>query len=188
MCRKLKEIHDLKASDILHRYFVLQPAPHSHINVSEILNMLNISHEPVCFEELEESLFLTGNDIILGMACSQGDDVRILYSNKLRDKEANYILAHEFAHCCLHLPVSAEFHVEMKMRNDIYSSFLSKPLKNRQNSKKEKEADEFALELLLPSELFIDYIIQSEVCSIEDISNHFVVPEFLVHKKIESLS
>ena len=187
MCKGLKEIHDLQASDILHKYS-LPKTTSKHIDVFEILDHLNLTYESISFEELEKSLFLKGNDTILGMAYSKGDKVGILYSNTLCSKDINYVVAHELAHCCLHLPVSAEFHVELKTKNDIYSSFLSKPLKNSQVLKKEKEADMFAADLLIPTEMLVSYIKNSDSLSIEDISNHFNVPELLVHKKIIMLS
>ena len=187
MCEKLKEIHDLKASDILRKY-TDQHTVIDRVNIVDILDFLKITYEGISFEELEQSLFLKGNDIILGMACSKEDEVRILYSNALNSKDSNYVLAHELAHCCLHLPVSAEFHVELKTKNDIYSSFLSKPLKNSQVLKKEIEADIFAANLLIPSNLLFEYLNKSESVSVEDIANHFDVPEMLVHVKIKTLS
>ena len=187
MCKKLKEIHDLRADDILRKYSLLKTTI-GHINIVDILDFLKITYNPISFEELEKSLFLKGNDIILGMACSKGDDVRILYSEDLDAKERNYVLAHELAHCCLHLPVSAEFHVELKTKNDIYSSFLDKPLKNNKVIKKEIEADEFAAELLIPTMDLLNYLDISESVSVQEISNYFSVPELLVHKKISMLS
>ena len=187
MCKKLKQIHDLKANDILHNYR-LQRASHEYINITDVLDFLEIDYNVINFEELEKSLFLKGNDDILGMACSEGDEVRILYSDTLDAKDTNYVLAHELAHCCLHLPVSAEFHVELKVKNDIYSSFLSKPLKNNRIAKKENEADLFAADLLIPTDLFVEYLNKAESFSVKDISNHFNVPELLVHKKIAKLA
>lgn len=190
MCKKLKEIHEMNVSDILRTYCLQQKNfdCENIVDIVEILNFLGIAHDVISFEELEKSLFLKGNDIILGMACSEGDNVRILCSNNLDPKEKNYVLAHELAHCCLHLPVSAEFHVELKTKSDIYSSFLAKPLRDKQVSKKELEADLFAADLLIPTELLLGYLRKSELFSVKDISDHFNVPESLVHKKIMMLS
>lgn len=188
MCQKLKEIHGLTPEEIVRKY--LKEYSSGKINMTELLKKMGIQCGPTEFAPLEGELCLTGNDAILGIACSEGNALNILYAKKLDQYNINYVLAHELAHCCIHLPVSAEFHVEMMTREDIYSpdnSFF-KFRRNKANMAKEEEADVFAANLLLPTHSLIDYLKQTPAPTIKTISDFFEVPEHLVRKKIVILN
>lgn len=181
MCKKLKEIHDLKPSDVLNKYYSQEKHP---IDVRTILAKMGIDCFSVDFAKLEKDLYLSGNDAILGIACSEGDDIKILYSNELGDADANYVLAHELAHCCLHLPVTADFHVELKTENDIYSPAFKRSIFKKS---KENEADRFAASLLIPTDKLMEYLLEVGSPSIQTIAEYFSVPEHLARKKIDEL-
>lgn len=189
MCKKIKEIHGMHPEHILDK---LNINSCDKIIAQNILEKMEISCEPIDFSPLERDLFLDENDSILGIAFSEGDELNILYSNQLRDKEKNYVLAHELAHCCLHLPVSADFHVEMKIKDDIYSnsssSYFSIFRNKREVVLKEKEADKFSANLLLPTNLFIQTILSKSFPTIKTISDSFEVPEHLILEKIKLIN
>ena len=126
------------------------------VDVEKILDQLEIPFRSEDFTSLEKRLNLRSGDGIVGMAFSKGNDLGILYSKELDDDAKNYVLAHELAHCVLHMEPNSRFHVELKMNCDLYSEEQdeSKPEEQRikQDVKKEVEADEFAAALLLPKD------------------------------------
>ena len=187
MCMKLKEIHKMQPHNILERYC---QQSFDKVDILDILKRMKIQCHCVDFSSLESTLFLSGNDNIQGIAYSEGNDLKILYSNKLNQQEINYTLAHELAHCCLHLPVSADFHVEMKTRVDYYSynSFLFIPKKGKRAKKKEIDADKFAANLLIPTSSLMNYLMSNSDLTSKSIAKHFDVPVELVYKKIELLN
>lgn len=145
MCQKLQEIHGFQPEHILDRYGKAAPCP---VDVKRLLENMRIDCLSADVSTLEHSLqFQAGT--ILGMAAARGNDLLIVCSNALPPEEANYVLAHELAHCCLHLPVSSEFHVELKTTNDFYSCPPQSGFDGF-SLQKEEEADAFAARLLIP--------------------------------------
>lgn len=185
MCDKIKKIKNKTPKEILDEYW----DEHFPVNSKMLLNKMGIKTEKIDFTPLEASLYLEGNDHICGLAYSQNDDLNILYSDKLNDIVVNYVLAHELAHCCIHLPVYAEFHVELKTEKDLYFPY---PRTKRKTKKKELEADIFATNLLIPNKKFIETIEQSvlegSVPTINSLSNTFKVPEEIIRLKISIIN
>ena len=134
------------------------------------------------------SLRLNNNDAILGIAFSNGDELGILYSSKIDKDATNYVLAHELAHCCLHMKPAEEFHVELKVSHDLYAGVRGKSLfAGYKESYKENQADRFAADLLIPTQALSEYIINSTEHSIDCIARHFHVTKEIVHLKIMNL-
>lgn len=186
MCKKLKEIHGLSPNDICREYELEKT-----VDMQGLLEDMEIKCMDYDFTPLEERLCFKGNDVILGMACAGKDDLLILHSSRLNDKEKNYVLAHELAHCCIHLPVSSEYHIELKTKNDIYpimrSLYFLINFKNRHHQK-EEEADCFAAELLIPTSEIMNVLSSDNVPTIHELSNYFCVPNYLVRLKIKLLN
>lgn len=187
MCQKLKEINGLRPQFILDTYYQSSSIP---INMKAILKSMKISCFPSNFSELETNLHIKHRSI-LGMAASKGDNLIIIYSNHLDNVTANYVLAHELGHCCLHLPVTSEFHVELKTENDIYSYPTWLRLKfdvysGRDSDPKEQEADAFAAHLLLPDQNFQHYISQKPRPNRQQLSKIFCVPSRLIDIKVQN--
>lgn len=159
VCQKIKEIHGLQPANILKTYL---DSTASFFDMQDILSKMKIPCIMTDFSELEEDLNLSKDDAIWGLAASRGENLIIVYSKKLDSSMRNYVLAHELGHCCLHLPASTEFHVELKAGKDFYSFYpdssisLQKRLWMRGYSSlkgflsKESEADNFAIQLLPP--------------------------------------
>jgi len=192
MCQKIREIHGLQPVDILSAHL---NSTASFVNVQDILDKMGIPCMKVDFSGLEKELRLPKDDAIWGLAASRGEGLIIAYSKKLDFPMRNYVLAHELGHCCLHLPISAEFHVELKHANDVYSDsstflrvpswiralvFLRTPSRIRAQSKefsqKESEADEFAAQLLLPDTLLHKYRSRSSPLTAQSLSKDFKIP------------
>lgn len=150
MCQKLQEIHGYQPERILSSFYN-EAAPYP-VDVRAILKNMEIDCLPADISTLERSLQLQAGNI-LGMSAARGNDLLIVYSDALPPDEVNHVLAHELAHCCLHLPVSSEFHVELKTTGDFYSCPPQTGFDGF-SPKKETEADEFAARLLLPEAEF----------------------------------
>lgn len=187
MCKKLKEIHHLSPSIIMERY--LNPSD-IFVNMRKILEEMGIECNFVDFTELEKGLFMESGSI-LGMAVTKQDDLSILCSNKLEWNEANYVLAHELGHCCLHLPVTSEFHVEMKTKYTDFYSYPPSFFRSFQNvwsdnQTIEQQADAFAVELLIPKMLQDSYHEAEKEMKIDDLAEKFHIPLKIVklHKNM----
>lgn len=190
MCQKLREIHGSQPDDILSRYL---DSTASFVNMKDILLKMGIPCFKADFSELERKLGLPKDDTIWGLAASRGEELIIAYSKKLDLAMQNYVLAHELGHCCLHLPISAEFHVELKRANDVYSDSsisLHRFFGTRKQTDpeefllKESEADKFAAQLLLPDTLLSKY--QNRTCppTARDLSKNLKVPIPFAQSKI----
>lgn len=191
MCQKIKEIHGLQPADILSKYL---DSTASFVNMYDVLSKMEIPCIGADFSGLQKKLKLPKDDSIWGMAASRDKDLIIVYSKKLSRFMCNYVLAHELGHCCLHLPISAEFHVELKMGNDVYSDSsipLHRPLwimRQRSSKKfqsKELEANHFAMQLLLPDILLDKYKSRNSLITAQDLSEHFKVPKHLAQARID---
>lgn len=143
MCKKLKEISSLNPDKIQLQYGF---APSKRIPMQTLLGQMGIQCSSVDFSPLEQKLKLNSNNRILVLSYSDEDDLKILYSKALSEKSINYALAHELAHCCLHMSPSSKFHIEVMASDDVYST----PLIRKNKLKKECEADHFAVSLLVP--------------------------------------
>lgn len=190
MCKKIKEIHGLRPADILSTYLDDRA---SFVDMHDILSKMGIPCIKADFSELQKNLNLPKDDAIWGMAASRGEELIIAYSKKLSRFMSNYVLAHELGHCCLHLPVSAEFHVELKTGNDVYSdssismhrlSLISRLRASKEFQSKESEADDFATNLLLPDALLDAYKNHSSPLTARNLSEDLKVPIQLAQAKI----
>lgn len=189
MCMKLREINGLHPKDLHAKYCQDCNVPGFYCNsIIELLDRMGITYKPANLRKLEQKLHLK-NDSILGLAYSQGNDLKILYSDALDENEKNYVLGHELAHCCLHLPITTAFHVEMKTKKDYYflskNNFLSFFKYVNKKAQKELAADEFAAELLMPTEVFLSFLKSNNKMSPKQIAEHFKVTEDLVNLKLK---
>lgn len=201
MCQKIREIHGLRPVDILSAHW---DSTASFVNVQDILDKMGIPCMKADFSGLEKELKLSKDDTIWGLAASRDEELIIAYSKKLDFPMQNYVLAHELGHCCLHLPISAEFHVELKQANDVYSdsltflrvpswiralAFLRTPswarAKSKEFSQKESEADEFAAQLLLPDTLLHKYQSRSSPLTAQSLSKDLKIPIRFAQARID---
>ena len=188
MCMKIREISGLSPQEI-HLKYCENPNQNLKgcVTVTELLDKIGISYKSANLCKLEQKLHLK-NDSIIGLAYSQGDNLKILYSDTLNEYEINYVLAHELGHCCMHLPVTTKFHVEMKTKQDYYflenKNIFSLIKCSSKKIKKEISADNFAAELLIPTDSLNAFLNSTSNISKKQISDFFKVPIPLVEKKI----
>ncbi|MDO4800952.1 MAG: ImmA/IrrE family metallo-endopeptidase [Prevotellaceae bacterium] len=142
VCKKIQELSCLKAGELQKQCGLSFKSD----SVCDLLKQMEIDCNCVDFAPLEQQIRVNADNHILGIAYSNGDKLSILYSQVLSSKSLNYVLAHELAHCCLHMLPTSKFHVELMTSNDIYSN----PFISESEIEKEQEADRFAVELLIP--------------------------------------
>ena len=146
MCRKLGEIHNKRPDDFLNSMYSLP------VDIVQILESLKIDTAAVSFEKLQKDLPLNNNKIT-GLAYAKGDDLFILYSKELSMPESRFTLAHELAHCCMHMNVDSSFHLELQTISDVLNVSQDRFLMF--NRRKEEEADKFARDLLIPTDALL---------------------------------
>lgn len=183
MCQKLQDIHGFQPEQILNSYGEAVPCP---VDVRRILKNMRINCLSADVSNLERSLqFQAGT--ILGMAAARGNDLLIVSSDALPLEEANYVFAHELAHCCLHLPVSSEFHVELKTTTDFYSCPPQSGFDGF-SARKEAEADDFAARLLLPEAELRRRLSQHPRPDAKQLAAVFQVPVSLAETRLRLMS
>ena len=158
------------------------------VNVKHILGNIGIRFCKFDTAPLEEALQLSKNDAILGMAFSNGDELGIIYSTRIDKDVTNYVLAHELAHCCLHMKPSEKFHIELKLSRDLYSKTKNRTVLSRYlESYKEVQSDRFAADLLIPTKSLVSFLQEHPTANIDGIANHFHVSREMVRLKTENL-
>ncbi len=178
MCKKLGELNGKKPEDFLgdmHR------AP---INIEKVLLDKNVDICNVDFSVLENNLPIKNLEIT-GMAYAKEDDLRILLANNLDELEKRFTLAHELAHCCLHITPTHSYHVELHTNYDMLGNQNQKI--EIINISKEKEADAFARKLLIPKKMLLCLLSERNDLSIEKLSEIFMVPIKQMKKRIEEI-
>lgn len=167
MCKKLKEIHNMCPDDFLNNVDSLP------VDIEQILEKWGIGTVSVSFETLQKRLPLRNNKIT-GMAYAQGDDLLIFYSKKSNKATSRFTLAHELGHCCMHMPTDSACHIELQTVSDVLN--VSQDKFRLFNKTKEDEADRFARDLLIPSDVLL-FLLKNESClSLKQLANFFVVP------------
>lgn len=184
MCKKIHEVNSLTPEIVLQKFWD-KTIP---VDVKHILQNVGILCRENDFSKLESALHINKGDAILGLALSHGDDLGILFSPRMDQASINYVLAHELAHCVLHLEPSEEYHVELKMSKDLYSSNKRKSVVSRYlNSHKELQADRFAADILIPTDALLEYLKKEKHVDIVGISKHFQVSKEIVRLKVMNL-
>lgn len=158
MCKILKELHNKSSEEILEKYGLKGQFP---VDIADIAQKIGITLGSMDFREFEKKdsvkdvVALKGH--ILGFVRAKGDDVFIAYHNSLDDtseiknlsevdrrdklvRRQRFTIAHEIAHCCLHLdPNKDGINIEYRTEQKDYT-----------NGSREREANIFAGELLIP--------------------------------------
>lgn len=179
MCKKIRELKGLSTNDLLLKVGQTDVIP---VDVAQMCYDLHIHIKPVDFASLEndasfkDAVSAKGN--ILGIVMAEGDELAILYRESDTKNRKRFTLAHELAHCCLHMLPNENLHVEF--RRDEASS-----------DPKEIEANTFAGELLIPEKALKEIIRDaSEIKSIliPMLSSLFVVSENVMKERCKKLN
>lgn len=178
MCAKIEELSGLSANDILKVFNADNLIP---VDISQICYDLQIRVTGANFEKIENMVY--SNEVkmkghILGAVMVQDDDIAILYRKSDSKNRIRFTLAHELAHCCLHMKPEDEIHVEF--RTDEQS-----------NSPKEIEANVFAGELLIPEQCLKAVLKDQktiDVNMVELLSDMFVVSNNVMKERLKNLN
>lgn len=133
----LTQLSGLSASEILRKTGQYDNIPIDIVSILSYYN-INISHRD--FSEIEncfDKKYIKTYGNILGAAYIYDNGLTICYRRYDTFNRIKFTLAHELAHCCLHMSPDDKMHIEFRNSNQIESG-------------KEYEANIFAGELLIP--------------------------------------
>lgn len=179
MCKKLDELNGLTSEMLLEKAKQSNVFP---VDVAQICYNLGIWLQPFDFTSIEkesnihEQVKQKGH--ILGAVLVNNNDLAILYRKYDSTNRKRFTIAHELAHCCLHMNSDEKRHIEFRI--DEQSS-----------DKKEIEANTFAGELLIPEKALKKIIGESKYLSIQamkTLSNIFMVSENVMKARLEKLN
>ena len=186
MCRILNELRGKSADYILQKYHnKKQTIP---VDITEIAKNIGIRLGSIDFKSLEETQEFKSLSIknkIYGAVFAVGEEVQIIYDSNYRELENNnlqkeqmdkklhnrqrFTIAHEIAHCCLHLKEGESSHIEFRRR-------VNEPI-----TQKEIEANIFAGELLIPTHIIsamcsaLDVLPIAKLADLFDVSYHVML-------------
>lgn len=179
MCKKLNELNGLTAEMLLEKTKQSNVFP---VDVAQICYDLGIWLKPFDFTKIEQETYIREQvkqkGHILGTVLVNNNDLAILYRESDSTNRKRFTIAHELAHCCLHMDSNEKRHIEFRI--DEQSS-----------DKKEIEANTFAGELLIPENALKKLIGESKYLSIQTIktlSNIFMVSENVMKARLEKLN
>lgn len=117
------------------------------IDIAGIIKTLGIKIIPYDFTEMEQraefAKYVLQNGRILGAVTATDDAIGIFYKKDDRPNRIRFTLAHELAHCCLH------------MRPDNYISHVDYRTSEKAQVGMEYDANVFAGELLMPEDAVV---------------------------------
>ncbi len=159
MCKILKNLKNKTPEQILNIYSQGNVLP---VDIVSIAKNIGISLGSADFSKLEKKeafrKLVSERGHILGSVFIDNENVQIIYNNNLRDDEKykhlsevdkqeklfrrqRFTIAHEIAHCCLHMQEKDKYHIEYRTEQVDYTN------------EKEKDANIFAGELLIPQNI-----------------------------------
>lgn len=198
MCNILSTLHGQTPSDILNKY---GNTNHFPVDIVNVARKIGIKLGSIDFLELEKTedfkKLVEKNGHILGAVFTNGNDLFITYHNALhKDVEKHeltnlsveekrqklicrqrFTIAHEIAHCCLHMdPCKDKMHIEYRTEQ------------SDGNSSREREANIFAGELLIPKDILIQIcVLFNNTISISKFAELFMVSKKVMRARVEYL-
>lgn len=166
----LKELKGKTAEDLLKKIDTTKPP----VDIKKLVETLGISVRKKDFGQIEK-IANASEGTILGAAISKGNSLTIFYSDKTTYNRMRFTVAHEIAHCCLHSDDLEVNHVEL--RTD-YGNILSEH---------EKQANEFAGELLIPEKLLDKEYKKFIVPSLDTLAKLFEVSVNVMAARLDCL-
>lgn len=177
MCMKLSELKELSANDLLNKAGQEDVVP---VDIAQLCKDLQIITSPFDFTSIENSDEYRGlvekKGNILGVVLAEKDDLAILYRIADTKNRKRFTIAHELAHCCLHMNPNEDLHIEF--RTDEKSKDI-----------KEIEANIFAGELLIPEKSLRTVIADKQVTEelVLLLSRFFVVSSNVMKERLKYL-
>lgn len=167
-------LNTISPKDLLYKYNLDNSFP---VDIRALLDKLDIKVIPYDFSNLEKSTYkseVLEKGSILGAVVSTDEKIGIFYNKYDSETRIRFTLAHELAHCCLH-PDDVREHIEF--RSD-----------DKNPDKKEKEANIFAGELLIPEEP-LRYAVENLInLNIDILTQIFAVSSNVMNARLEHLN
>lgn len=176
MCKILKDIYGKSPQELLNMYEISTEPP---IDISKLIEKMKISTIAMDFTELERDSNVP-EGCVLGATFSNGDNLTILYKKTDTLHRKKFTIAHEIAHCCLHCPKDETSHIELRL--DSYPDDIKK-----EEEKKEKDANIFAGELLIPKKSLKVYYDKLMIPSLLYLSELFDVSTNVMEERLNYL-
>lgn len=171
MCKILKEIQNVSASELLNKYNVSIEPP---VDIIGLLNNIGILSIGTDFEKAEmESGY--EKDSILGATIIDGDDVVIFYRKSDSLNRKRFTVAHELAHCCNDYDTLKNDHIELRNSEIVLSG-------------KEYDANVFAGKILIPKKSLLNICDKFLIPSLSALSSIFMVSSNVMAARLDYLN
>lgn len=172
MSNILEELSGKTAPELLKQYNISTVPP---INISLLLQRIGILEIPYDFSEVENAMGYSHGDV-LGATFATENKVGIFYRSSDTLNRKRFTLAHEIAHCCLHKDSLERKHIELRSCQT-------------ENNGKERDANIFAGELLIPTSSLRKIHSQLLVApSLSDLSKIFAVSTNVMAARLDYLN
>lgn len=178
MCRALRLLNGKKATDLIKMFHLDKSIP---VNLNVIFNRYNIPIISSDFKDLEEISSIKKKmeykGEVLGAVVVKDNDIKIFYRKGDNRHRQKFTLAHELAHCCLDADkLEQNGHIEFRIDIDSF------------NVGREREANIFAGELLIPESVLNDIYKETEVPNLKFMAMMFDVSENVMKARLDYLN
>lgn len=171
MCKILKDIQGKTATELLDIYTTDKSIP---IDIYRLLDEIGIKIKSIDFSDVEEKIGYKRGDI-LGATLIDGEEVEIFYRAGVSENRKKFTIAHELAHCCCHSELLKNTHIQLRKESEC-------------EKLKEKEANVFAGELLIPEERLKEYYGKLILPSLSVLAEIFSVSTSVMGARLDYLN
>lgn len=175
MCKILKKIKNKNPYELFNEYEISMNPP---IDILNLLQKIGIQVIKRDFADIEKIMEVEEGSV-LGAAFSNNEDLAIFYRAKDTLHRKKFTIAHELAHCCLHCPNDETNHIEYRLKP--YTNVSKEILK------KEREANIFAGELLIPEESLSKIYHKMIIPTLSDLAEIFDVSTSVMAARLDYL-
>lgn len=173
MCEALSKIRGMTAEELLEKYGDNTKVP---VDLKELLENIGISSFPMDFSKVEKEIGAQQGDV-LGLLFAKDEKAAIFFKAGDSLKRRRFTIAHELAHCCLHLEDSATPHIELRQDAEA-----------EQKNERERAADIFAGKLLIPLHLLAREYKKMKLPNSKDLANIFGVSIKVMEARLDYLN
>lgn len=170
MCPPINRIYGKTPMEILKEYGDLDCIP---INLTTLLQNIGISALPMDFTDLEKSLH---KGHILGLVLKDTKNAVIYYSKNDSVNRQRFTIAHELGHICNHLVPDSDDYPYIDWR-----------IEEESETEKEKMANIFAGELLIPLSKLKDVYMSMTFPFSSDLAKQFGISENVMEERLNYL-
>lgn len=176
MCDTLNKIRNKSPYELLDDNEIPLNPP---VDISKLLEKMGVSTIARDFSDIEETLGKSMGSI-LGAAFTNNQKLAIFYKKSDTLHRKKFTIAHELGHCCLHCPDDESSHIQFR-----FEPFIT--LLSKEELEKEKEANIFAGQLLIPKESLMKQYEKMIVPSLTRLSEIFDVSTSVMAARLDYL-